>query len=301
MTPIRNALTSAFAAVLLVASAAEVQAGPVLDRIVAEKMIRLGVRTDAPPFASLVDGRPAGFTVELCGLIAGAIMRTSEIEGLSGRMITVDTGERFDALKDGRIDVLCGATTATLTRRETVSFSIPTFSTGLGAVVRADAPELLREVLVAGGPAALSKAAVGAALGGKTLGVRANTTAADWLASGPLSAMEGVEIRAVDDHSAGIAGVADGSLAAYFADKAILLGVLSGREDAASFQLSRTSFTTEPYALALPRGDEDLRLAIDRALSFLYRQGAIYQIYERHFGKPTAEAALFYTIVSLPE
>ncbi|MEO0622456.1 MAG: amino acid ABC transporter substrate-binding protein [Pseudomonadota bacterium] len=287
------------AALLLLATPAA--AGPTLDRILSEKTLRIGVRTDAPPFASLVDGRPQGFSVDLCGLIAGAIVTTSKIEGLEGTMITVGAENRFDALAKGEIDILCGATTATLTRRESMAFSVPTFSTGLGAVVAADAPALLREVLIEGGPAALSQAAVAEALKAQTVGARAGTTAEDWLASGPLSKIDGIAVTPVDDHAAGIAAVAEGRLAAYFADKAILLGQLRGSAEAESFAVSKVAFTTEPYALALPRGDEDLRLVVDRALSFLYRQGAILKIYERHFGRPSPQVLLFYSMAALPE
>lgn len=292
--------TGLLAAFLVVAAVQpSAVAGPVLDRILAEKTIRLGVRTDAPPFASVVDGRPQGFTVDLCGLIAGAILATSKIEELNGTFIPVDTGDRFSALTEGKIDVLCGATTATLKRRETVSFTIPVFSTGVGAVVAKAAPPLVTEVLVTGGPAALSKAAVTEALAGKTVGVRTNTTAAAWLERGPLSKIEGLKVTQIGDHADGVAGVKDGSLSAYFADKAILMAVAAGSED--TLAISRATFTYEPYALAIPRGDEDLRLVLDRALSFLYRRGAILDIYQRHFGKPTPEVALFYGLVSLPE
>lgn len=276
-------------------------AGEALDRIMSEKLIRLGVRTDAPPFASVTDARPTGFSVELCGLIAGAILTTSKIDNLDGKFIPVETDTRFEALQKGEIDVLCGATTATLERRESVSFSIPIFSTGIGAVVSRDAPELLKEVFVSGGPAALSAAAVSEALRGKTVGVRADTTASEWLSDGPLAKIDGLEVRPVDDHAQGIAAVADGSLAAYFADQAILIGVLRDSDRRDSLDVSRVTFTHEPYALAIPRGDEDLRLTIDRALSQLYRTGAIFRIYEKYFGRPTAEAALFYNVTALPE
>lgn len=152
-------------------------AGPALDRIVAEKQIRIGVRTDAPPFAYLQDGQLFGFSVELCGLAAEAIITTSKLDDLKAEIIAVQTGERFKALENGTIDVLCGATTATLARREIVSFSIQTFSTGVGAVAGADAPAALKAVLLAGQPADVALADLQEALGGKAIGFRANTTA----------------------------------------------------------------------------------------------------------------------------
>ncbi len=40
---------------------------------------------------------------------------------------------------------------------------------------------------------------------------------------------------------------------------------------------------------------------VDKALSYIYRTGAIFDIYQRHFGKPSNDVAHFYAIVTLPE
>ncbi len=299
--PLTHLLMPALSAAILIGGAGPAGAGATLDRIVSEKTIRLGVRTDAPPFSSLVDGRPAGFSVDLCGLMAGAIMATSNLTDMTGTFIAVNSVDRFTKLEAGEIDVLCGATTATLTRRETMSFSIPIFSTGVGAMVSSTAPDLLREVVVTGGPAALSNAAVTEAFKGRTLGVLAGTTAENWLKASPLAKIDGLTIVTSADHTAGVASVAEGTVDVYFADLAILVGLRAQSDNAESLVISKNTFTNEPYALALLRDDEDLRLTIDRALSHIYRTGAIYQIFSRHFGKPGPEVVLFYSVVSLPE
>jgi ABC-type amino acid transport substrate-binding protein len=69
----------------------------------------------------------------------------------------------------------------------------------------------------------------------------------------------------------------------------------------AGLTISRNAFTHEPYALALPRGAEDFRLIVDRALSHLYRTGVILKLFERHFGRPSASVKLFYLMSALPE
>lgn len=295
------ATLAAAAAGVVLASAQIAHAGAVLDRIVAEKRIRIGVRTDAPPFAYLKDGQLHGFSVELCGMVVEAIVTTSKLDDLGADIIAIQTGERFEALANGKIDVLCGATTATLRRREIVSFSIPTFLTGVGAVVAADAPAALQNVLIAGTPEDVPVDALREALAGKTIGFRSNTTAYEWLRTGALAEIGDLTLQAYGDHLAGVTAVAEGEVAAYVADKAILLGVLRELDHPERYVVSRATFTDEPYALALPRGDEDLRLVIDRALSFLYRSGAILQSYERNFGKPGPDVVRFYKSVQLPQ
>ncbi|MEL6264624.1 MAG: amino acid ABC transporter substrate-binding protein [Pseudomonadota bacterium] len=296
--PFRLVLLAAAAAVGLAMPA---DAGPHLDRITAEGRINIGVRIDTPPFAYVEDGQPRGFVTELCGMMAGAILTTSTLEGLNAHVVTVSAEDRFDRLISGEIDLLCGATTVTLSRREQMSFTLPIFATGIGGLVSADASPLLREVLITGGPAAFSANAIREALAGKKLGVRAGTTAEDWLVRDVMRQAEDAEIVRLDDHHEGVDRVAEGAVDVYFADRAILAGILTDDPELERFELSEGTYTYEPYALAIPRGDEELRLVMDRALSHLYRSGAIFEVYERHFGPPGPDEQIFYGLNALPE
>ncbi|GMG85282.1 amino acid ABC transporter substrate-binding protein [Paralimibaculum aggregatum] len=295
---------------LLAALLAAAQAGPLapaagagerLDRIVESGKVRFGFRTDAPPFSSLVAGRPQGFTVDLCALVAKAIKETAGLETITANFQPVDTGARFEAIAAGEIDVLCGATTATLGRRETVSFSLPVFHTGVSVVMHPEAPEPLRQLLLEREAVTLSRPALEAALAGQRFGVRRDTTAGDWLAEAAIFGGAGPEVVDFATHEAGIAAVRAGEIAGYFADQAILLGQINGGAAEHGLLLSARTFTHEPYALALPRGDEDFLLVIDRALSRLYRQHRIVPLLEYHFGPVAPEARQFYQLIAQPE
>jgi ABC-type amino acid transport substrate-binding protein len=68
--------------------------------------------------------------------------------------------------------------------------------------------------------------------------------------------------------------------------------------------LADNYLTIEPYALALPRGDEAFRLAVDRALSHIYRSGEIAPIFSKTFGgkaKPSEIVQTLYLIAGLPD
>ena len=184
---------------------------------------------------------------------------------VAGREVTTEyvplsTEERFRAVADGRVDMHCGAATATLERRETVSFSVPIFVTGVSALVRADAPRFLVNVLAGQEAEVPPRLAVIQAFRHRTFGVRAGTTAETWLRSAIDTLAANAEVVAVDDHAAGIAGVASGELDAYFADRALLLGQLQQTDDPDQFLSGRGSSPTSPMRIALPRGDEDFRL-----------------------------------------
>jgi ABC-type amino acid transport substrate-binding protein len=68
--------------------------------------------------------------------------------------------------------------------------------------------------------------------------------------------------------------------------------------------LAENYLSVEPYALALPHGDEAFRLAVDRALSHIYRSGAINAIFKHTFGanaKPDQVLRTLYFVTGLPD
>ncbi len=68
-------------------------------------------------------------------------------------------------------------------------------------------------------------------------------------------------------------------------------------------RVSKRFFTYEPYAVGLARGDNVFRLAVDRALSRIYRSGAISPIFNNNFGagSPSNMVKALYLISALPE
>ena len=75
-----------------------------------------------------------------------------------------------------------------------------------------------------------------------------------------------------------------GEVAAYFADRATLTFLLRKEKQAAGLLMAETYLSVEPIALALRRGDPDFRLAVDTALSHIYRRGEITTIFKMAFG-----------------
>ncbi|MGW8182183.1 MAG: transporter substrate-binding domain-containing protein, partial [bacterium] len=92
--------------------------------------IRIGYRNSLPPMSFLnQDGVPSGYSIDLCNRIAAEVK--NKIGGdMSVEYIPVTAEDRFEALATNRIDILCGATTTTLSRRELVDFTQLIFVTG---------------------------------------------------------------------------------------------------------------------------------------------------------------------------
>src|SRR5262249_34923118 len=194
--------------------------------------------------------------------------------------------DRFDAIAQQKADLLCEPTTATLSRREVVDFSIPTFLDGAGLMVGAKGPNNLRDVA------------------GQKIGVLAGTTTEEGLRNTLKEAGIPGDVVAVKTHGEGLAMLDDGKISAYFGDRAILLFLIKDSKAPEKLRLADDYLSIEPYALALPRGDGDFRLAVDRALSHIYRSGEIAPIFERTFGgkaKPSQILQTLYLISGLPD
>ena len=260
-----------------------------LDRIAQEKSIRIAYREDAPPF-SYKDkiGESAGFMVDLCRAVAKKLAEQPNLSSLNVVYVPVTAQDRFEAITQQKADLLCEPTSVTLSRREQVDFSIPTFLDGASLMVRADGSKkwTLRE------------------LAGQKIGVLAGTTTEESLRNSLKDAGITGDVVATKTHDEGLAMLDGGKISAYFADRSILLFLIKNSKAPDKLRLADDYLTVEPYALALPRGDSDFRLAVDRALSHIYRSGEIVSIFQRTFGgkaEPSQILRTLYVISSLPD
>jgi ABC-type amino acid transport substrate-binding protein len=258
-----------------------------LDRIRQDKSIRIAYRDDAPPFSYKGKGRqPAGYMVDLCRAVAKKLADQLKLPTLNVVYVPVTAVDRFDTIAQGKADLLCEPTTETLSRRQQVDFSIPTFVDGAGLMIRSDGPHSVK------------------ALAGKKIGVLAGTTTEDELRNSLKDAGITAEIIPANTHEDGLAMLDDGKVSAYFADRGILVFLAQQSTAPGKLLLADNYLTIEPYALALPHGDEDFRLAVDGALSHIYRSGEIAQIFTNTFGgkaKPSRIVQTLYLTSALPD
>lgn len=258
-----------------------------LDTLRQDKTLRIAYRNDAPPFSFLdTNGKPSGFLIDLCQVVARELGTDLRLDQLKISYVPVTAANRFDAIEKGQADLLCEATSETLSRREQLDFSIPTFVDGAGMMVRGDAPRDYRD------------------LAGRKVGVLAGTTTEQTLRNSLHRDNIAAEVIPASTHAEGLAMLDDGRISAYFADRSILMFLIASSKDPSKLFLGNFYLTVEPYALALPRGDEDFRLAVDRALSHIYRSGEIGTIFTRNFGGNVAMSdtlQMLYAVSALPE
>lgn len=259
-----------------------------LKKIKTSGTLTIGYRESSPPFSFMgPDKRPVGYSIDLCMHVAGVIQKQLGLANLKLGWVPVTAANRIDMVAQGKVDIECGTTTASLSRQERVDFSLMTFVDG-GGLLTTPAANLR-------GPADLA---------GKRIAVIPGTTTEKALAEYLKAEFITVQMVRVKDHSDGFAALEKGEADAYASDRGILIGLAVTSKDPARFVLPNLVFSYEPYALMLRRNDAAFRLAVNRALAGLYRSGSIAPIYERWlgtFGKPSQPLQAMYLLNGLPE
>jgi polar amino acid transport system substrate-binding protein/glutamate/aspartate transport system substrate-binding protein len=259
-----------------------------IDQIRASKTLRIAYDAGAPPFSYTVPGNavPQGFSVELCRAVADQLKEQLKIPDLKVAYVPVTTVTRLDAIADNKADLLCDSTTATLSRRAKVDFSIPIFIDGASFAIGANGPQDFNQ------------------FAGKKIAVLPNTTTEQQLRRALAATHVTAEVVLVKTNQEGVDLLAKGDVAAYFADRSTLTYLLRGEKEASKLMLADTYLSTEPIALGLRRGDGDFRLAVDTALSHLYRRGQIVAIFKEAFGSlmsPSPLLIALYQVSALPD
>jgi len=275
-----------------------------LGRIREARRIKFGYRVDARPFSYKSDtGQAAGYSVALCEKVAEAVKAALNAPSLAVEWVPVGLEDRFRAVQQGQIDLLCGADTISLQRRAAVSFSIPIFPGGIGALTRADAPVRLRNVLAGRGQTFRPswRASAGQALESKAFTAVSGTTTEQWLTDQIRELQVIANVSSAASYDAGISRLLNRQSDVLFGERAILIDAARHHPAARDLAVVDRLFTYEPLAFAVVRGDEDFRLIVDRALSRFYRSADIARVYTSAFGEPDDNAITFFRWNALPE
>ncbi len=281
-------LLAAFALALAPALATAQPLEGRLKKIKESKTIAIAHRTDAAPFSFVDDKKqPVGYSVDLCKRVVGAIGEQIGVPDLKIKWVAATTQNRFDVVAKGEADMECGSSSVTLGRMKQVDFSSFIFVDSTTLLVHKDVPgKSLGE------------------LGGKKIGVVTGTTNERALAAATKDRMISVTVVPLKTRDEGLAKLEAKEIDAFAADRILLLGMAGKAKDAKSLALLDDDLSLEGYAIALPRGDAALRLAVNTGLSKIYRSAAISEIYNNWFGalgKPSKVLVITYLFGALPE
>jgi ABC-type amino acid transport substrate-binding protein len=125
--------------------------------------------------------------VDLCREVAKKLGEQLNLASLNATYVPVTAADRFEAIRQQKADLLCEPTSATLSRRELVDFSIPTFVDGASLMIRADGPHDIK------------------GLAGQEIGVLVGTTTEEALRNSLKVADMTAEVIPAKTHAEGLA------------------------------------------------------------------------------------------------
>jgi ABC-type amino acid transport substrate-binding protein len=275
-------------------------AAQTLQLLAQNKTVRLGFISDQAPFsAASTNGAPTGYAVDLCALTVRAL--EARVGKLATTFVELGTSDSLQAIADGRVDLLCGAVSQTLGRRESVDFSEPIFVTGASAVVRRSAPRILRELVLGDREISPPRSLEMTPFAAIRVGVREGTTTQTLLRQAVTAGGYRASVEGFATHADGWAALESGAIDAYFADRVLLASLLAAAGSPGAVTLGPRLLTREIYAIAMRRGDADLRLIVDRALTKFYGSPDFAALLQRYFPADAADAQSQISALATPE
>lgn len=252
------------ALVMTIAAASGEPSDSRLKTIGDTKKVKIAYRSDAKPFSFVTEQQePAGYTIDLCKLVVKSLEQQMA-SPLGIEWIPVTTQDRFTAVANGAADMECGSSTVTLGRMKEVDFSNYIFVENTALAVTA----------AASGIHGLAD------LRGRKIAVISGTTNEKALARALERRHVSATIVQVGSRVEGMAALESGRVDAFASDRFLLGAMKTG----VPVSLLPEDISTEPYAVALPRGDWAFRLAVNTALAQTFRSGEVLNIFTKWFG-----------------
>ena len=270
-------------------SAAPASEAQILDKVRKEGTVTLGYIDGAAPFSHADgNGDPQGYSVDLCRAVVDGLAAQLKRKGLKTRWVKLTIQTRIDAVRRGQVDLECSTTTWTLARNRLVDFSLITFVDGGSLLV--------------GGQSDIGRLQD---LAGKRIAVIGGTTTERALRAALTRNLTQAELVLVKARAQGLGLLSQAQVDAFASDRTTLIGVVAtSAAGGATYKLLDQDFSIEQYALMLPRGDADWRLAVNSELARVYRTGEIQRIYAKWLGPlgpPSVLLSATYFIQSLSE
>lgn len=220
--------------------------------LISEGTLLVGTDAPFPPFEI---GRPpdvTGYDIEVMDAIAGKLEVETRYQNASFDTIFRDVAQ-------GQFDIVAAASTITPGRERTVDFSDPYY-------------EAQQALLVQEG----SEIASVADLGGTTVGAQDATTGEEYA----NDETDAETVRGFPEGPDAVAALRTGQVDAVIIDQPVAVDALEQQE---GLELAEEIPTEELYGFAMAEDSENLRLAVNEALTELKEDGTIAELYEKYF------------------
>ncbi|MEV4622838.1 glutamate ABC transporter substrate-binding protein [Asanoa sp. NPDC049573] len=240
------------------------EAGTTMEKLNKAGKITVGTKFDQPLFGLKgLDGKPAGFDVEIAKIIAKALgISEDKIE-----FVETPSTVREQVIQDGKVDIVAATYTINDKRKAVVDFAGPYYIAGQTILVKADDTTIT-------GPDSFKD-------GTKKVCSVTNSTPATNIKT--YLKNETAQLVLFDVYTKCLDALKNGQVDAITTDNVILTGYMSTNEG--MFKLAGTPFTEEPYGIGLKKGDDKFREFINKTLETSFTDGSYAKAWADTAGK----------------
>jgi glutamate/aspartate transport system substrate-binding protein len=224
------------------------------------------------PFVSLEDGRPAGYSIDICSKIADALRRDLHLPQMQVRYLEVDSRGRFDAIANGEADIECGTTTNNAERRARFAFTIPHFFTTTRMMVRRD-----------------SGIRGWRDLRGRRVVMVRGSSVVPYAKARDVSGMLNIHWRQIDSEADAVSMLQRAEVDAYAEDDVLLYAYRSTASDPGALAIVGDALSVDPYAMMM-RQDPGFKALVDREMVRMISTREIHALYQHWFLAPAGTA-----------
>ena len=243
--------------------------GGTLDDIAQRGEFMVGVRDGAIPFGFYdKNNQRAGFSLDMAEEFRKAL------EEKLGKPIkitfkTVNPKTRIPLVANKTLDIVCGSSTHTVAREDTVDFTLTIFLTGTQILVKKDSGIKSYKDLA-----------------GKRVGAAQGSTnekaIRDLNTAGKI--VPEATIVIYQEHSQGMLALQKGVIDAYCTDGILLAGLRAKAPNPDDYELAGGLITYDPYAYIVRENDSDFRDFINAEVIAMIKDGRYEQYYDKWFG-----------------
>ena len=268
-SPVRQTLAVIAASALLWPAAQAQDGKPTLAKVAETGTMRVAYRESSVPFSYLDNGKPIGFSYEMCERVVDAVKTRLKKPDLKVEYQAVTSQNRIPLLQNGTIDIECGSTTNNSVRGEQVQFAINHFYTGTRFLQKKG-----------------SGIKTFADLKGKSVSTTSGTTNFQVLRKFMQTNSVDINVLAAKDHADGFLIVESGRATAFAMDDILLYGLIANAKNPAEWEVQGEALQVEPYASMIRKGDPEFKKLVDDVIGGMMKSGDFEKLYKKWFQSP---------------